>query len=195
MVLPNMTVFSPYGLSNVLLKSTWQPHVLATTMSPSDFTNTTEVFFLATKSSGSGGGGVGDGGGGSNGVHGAGEGGGGGGNATVNLRVVNLNSVSVTVNVSFDGSNDGREGRGDGGALQCGDKNVMVPSNVRVRTMAAESTAAVNTPKRPDFVSIKDTDGAAAAAAAGSSVVLLQKGGSYVLTVLKYSITVLSFSC
>jgi hypothetical protein len=64
----SMTIISPFGLSNVLLKQTWQPTVLHVTSDPADFTNVTEVFVLATRNE-----------------------------TAMNIRVVNLNASAVAV--------------------------------------------------------------------------------------------------
>lgn len=72
MVTPNASILTPFGQSNRLLKETWQPTVVHSSVSPADLTNTTQIFFIATKN-----------------------------DSALNLRVVNLNSSAVRVRFSW----------------------------------------------------------------------------------------------
>ena len=72
MVLANMSVLSPFGISNALLKATWQPSVLNFSTSPPSFTNASEVFVIATRNA-----------------------------SAMNLRVVNLNTSTLTLRFTW----------------------------------------------------------------------------------------------
>lgn len=72
MVTPNASILTPYGQSNVLLKESWQPTAVHSGVSPADATNTTQIFFLATRNG-----------------------------SALNLRVVNLNTSAVHVRFSW----------------------------------------------------------------------------------------------
>ena len=61
-----------FGVSNALLKATWQPSVLNFSTSPPSFTNASEVFVIATRNA-----------------------------SAMNLRVVNLNTSTLTLRFTW----------------------------------------------------------------------------------------------
>ena len=83
MVLPNMSLLTPYGLSNKLLKSTWQPQALQTNTSANGFLGDSEVCVLATRNA-----------------------------SEMNIRVVNLNTTEMPLRFSWAESSGSSGGDG-----------------------------------------------------------------------------------
>lgn len=85
MVLSNTSMLSPFGISNALLKATWQPFVLNFSTSPPGFTNNSELFVIATRN-----------------------------HTAMNLRVVNLNRTALSLRITWmSKAGDGGAGHGD----------------------------------------------------------------------------------
>ena len=126
MVLPNASILSPYGMSNKLLKATFQPTVVSSAVDPAGLTDSTELFFLATTNK-----------------------------TAMNFRIANLNTSAVPLHITWKAEVKGDVGN-PGGDTDRAEVRCFTGETARVQVLGADSLDAVNTPAQPNRVGIAD---------------------------------------